>query len=352
MKGFILLSLICISQFIIGQPTQVISSDNTGNANISDHYIKKTTFCKTNFKKNLLSNNALDKILNGKDQSILLTNKRKNVNAYSLITLYDSIYIWKLDTLNNVWNFSGKQYFTYDANNNLASYLSQNWNGSAWLNYYQYFFTFDANNNWTSQLIQTWYGSAWVNVRLNSYTYDTNNNLISYLGQDWNDSTWKNYLQFSYTYDANNNQISRLDQIWKGSVWVNEYLHSYTYDVNDLLLSKVNINFNVNVSGQTDEADSTHYYFHTAVGVNELTALNEGLKAYPNPFSNVIKIVVNSNINKIGEAILFDALGKEIFREKTTTEETILNTENISPGFYLLTYTNGNKTTITKLLKF
>jgi hypothetical protein len=45
-------------------------------------------------------------------------------------------------------------------------------------------------------------------------------------------------------------------------------------------------------------------------------------------------------------------VGKEILREKISSEETIINTEKLSSGVYLLNYSDGNKTLNTTLLKF
>ena len=45
-------------------------------------------------------------------------------------------------------------------------------------------------------------------------------------------------------------------------------------------------------------------------------------------------------------------LGKVILKEKIYSDETIINTEKLSPGFYLLNYTNGNKAANAKVLKF
>lgn len=93
----------------------------------------------------------------------------------------------------------------------------------------------------------------------------------------------------------------------------------------------------------------------TNVGVDELFETENLFSAYPNPFTNEIKIKSNENgVLSImtGKIILLDVTGKEILRQNISSFETILNTEKISVGFYLLNYTNGNKTANTKLVKF
>ena len=62
----------------------------------------------------------------------------------------------------------------------LYSYILQNWDGTQWVNDYQYTsYTYDANNNLTSVLYQNWDGTQWVDVYRYTYTYDANNNQTS-----------------------------------------------------------------------------------------------------------------------------------------------------------------------------
>ena len=271
------------------------------------------------------------------------------------------LYIYTYDANNNqtsylsqywngsTWGNPSLSTYTYDANNNQTSSLYQLWNGSSWENTSQSTYTYDANNNQTSILSQIWNGSAWENYFLSTYTYDANNNQTSYLFQDWNGSIWDNGFQYTYTYDANNNQTSSLSQIWNGSTWDNDFQYTYTYDANNFMQSYVLKFFNS--IGTISSADSAYYYFHVVnTGVNDLMSQNEGILVYPNPFGNELKISGSGNGG--GEVILFDVLGKEILREKISNEETIINTEKLLPGFYLLNYTDGNKAANIKLLKF
>ena len=82
-------------------------------------------------------------------------------------------------------------------------------------------------------------------------------------------------------------------------------------------------------------------------GINELSENN--LKVYPNPFSSQLQV---KGTGANGELVLFDILGKDILRQKTYSSETTINTENLSPGIYLLSYLNGNKTINIKITKF
>jgi hypothetical protein len=80
------------------------------------------------------------------------------------------------------------------------------------------------------------------------------------------------------------------------------------------------------------------------VSINDLAFDKFGVNIYPNPFSNEIKIcrefVAGSRENR--EVILFDVMGKEILRQNISSQETIINTEKISAGFYLLNVDGKN----------
>ncbi len=76
----------------------------------------------------------------------------------------------------------------------------------------------------------------------------------------------------------------------------------------------------------------------------------------PNPFSNELLIKgmphVTGQTPEKAEIVIFDVIGKEILRQKTFDAETKVNTEDLLPGFYLLSYNDGNKTANIKLAKF
>jgi hypothetical protein len=73
----------------------------------------------------------------------------------------------------------------------------QGWNGSAWLTSYKDSNTYDGNNNQIEQFHQ-WGGSPLV--KRWSYIYDENNNKTEELSQDWDGSAWLNSSKTIYSY--------------------------------------------------------------------------------------------------------------------------------------------------------
>jgi hypothetical protein len=66
---------------------------------------------------------------------------------------------------------------------------------------------------------------------------------------------------------------------------------------------------------------------------------NDGFSISPNPFSTHLTITSASTTPTT--ITLYDYTGKEILRTKSNTEETVLNTEGLAAGFYLLRVESG-----------
>jgi len=195
--------------------------------------------------------------------------------------------------------------------------------------------TYDTSNNLTSELFQYWNGNAWVNGDQLTYTYDASNNLASELWQNWNGSTWENYSQYTYTCDANNNRTSKLWQNWNGSTWVNHSLETYTYDDINFRTSFTRKYWNINGTEITD-GDSTHYYFQTVAGINDLTVTLECFKVYPNPTSSSITISTPTTPIKNTFMTIIDITGEQLLFRQITEQQTVVDVSGLSQGVYFV----------------
>lgn len=101
-------------------------------------------------------------------------------------------------------------------------------------------------------------------------------------------------------------------------------------------------------SGQIKNANGSNLV-NTITGISEVINGVPTCSVFPNPFVNELKIY---STKENGEVALYDLMGKEILRQRTFTGETKINTVNISAGYYLLNYNDGNKTANIKLVKF
>jgi hypothetical protein len=83
-------------------------------------------------------------------------------------------------------------------------------------------------------------------------------------------------------------------------------------------------------------ANPTTISFNIHCTSNSLNELNEdvAINISPNPFTT--QLTIHSTANTQSTIALYDYTGKEILCTKSNSAETVLNTENIAAGFYLL----------------
>jgi hypothetical protein len=167
--------------------------------------------------------------------------------------------------------------------------------------------------------------------------------MTSYISQSWNGSVWVNTYQFINTFNANNIQTSLLYQQWDGSAWINYSYFANNYDANSFHEYNSNVNFdstgNIVISG-----DSTQYYFHTAtVGINKATLQNKDITIYPIPAHNTFTISLNnqSSINN-SQLTIFDVTGRVVHEQKIYSQLSTVNCQ-LSAGVYFVKVEAGEK---------
>lgn len=90
-------------------------------------------------------------------------------------------------------------------------------------------------------------------------------------------------------------------------------------------------------------------YNVSTVGITENGTEENILTILPNPFNNEL-FVKGTKENEL--ILIYDELGNEMMRQESKNEETKINTEKLIPGFYFLKYTDGIKSSTTKIVKF
>ncbi|MBI3232545.1 MAG: T9SS type A sorting domain-containing protein [Bacteroidetes bacterium] len=165
----------------------------------------------------------------------------------------------------SAWLNTNNSIYTYNANNNRTSTINQGWQSGAWVNNNKFIYNFDANYRAISDLYQSWNvgTSSWENLVQNVYKFNTSNLVDSAITQYWNGSTsaWVSYILVTYTYDANKNQTSSLFQSWdtQSSSWKNTYSHTFTYDLNKNMLTDLFKTYNVGGTWDNTELDTYTY---------------------------------------------------------------------------------------------
>jgi uncharacterized repeat protein (TIGR03803 family) len=105
--------------------------------------------------------------------------------------------------------------------------------------------------------------------------------------------------------------------------------------------------YGLSASGGLNDA-GVLFKYGLAIGIDELS-LNSQYSISPNPFAT--HLTLHSITSTQSSITLYDYTGKEILRTKSNTEETVLNTEGIAAGFYLLRVESGEGVKSYKVIK-
>lgn len=283
-------------------------------------------------------------------------------------------YCWGNSELENAFLFT----FSYDSAYNYISQLEQRWNDSIWGNYCLYTYSYDDNNRKVNRLYQEWDGIDWVNDNIYIYTYDSNNNVISKLYQNWNGPDWVNSNLSTFIYDANNYITSDLLQNWYNNTWNDWMLRTYTYDeyynLNVELMQRwfindwvnfwcINSHFDDNnflesgsfwrweLNGTVEGGDSSYYYFHTVVGINEVPESLESISVYPNPASTIITFSTPTKPEKNTILTIIDITGKQLIMRQITEKQTVVDVSGLSQGVYFVRVADDRAVRVSKFIK-
>ncbi|HEY5686903.1 MAG TPA: hypothetical protein VIS27_01200, partial [Yeosuana sp.] len=254
----------------------------------------------------------------------------------------------------NQWLLSSKIESTYDTNGDQIQYIIYGWKPviSQWSYVRKTEYTYDNNRNLTQFIEFSWDGSQWWYDWKTEYTYDNNGNLTQNVDYSFYNpmANWLNESKTEYTYDNNRNLTQYIDYSWVGAQWVNEWKTNFTYNdlysYSDLVLpyystipdfyrtfeSKIFFNHMLTNgmgyiwdSDLNDWAIKDSYTFSYSekdiLSTSEI--IEQKLKIYPNPVSNVLTI--KSEINPIDKVEIYSVLGKKI-------KEINFDFENINTG--------------------
>jgi len=121
-----------------------------------------------------------------------------------------------------------------------------------------------------------------------------------------------------------------------------------TNQISVLFTNAGNAKIAAQITDNNNCTDSTSLNISVTVGVNELSLEND-LKVYPNPTKSILTITNKTNL--LGKKyIITNLIGQTVLSGKLNLEETIINTESLTNGVYLLCIDGLNKQAI-KVIK-
>jgi PKD repeat protein len=121
-----------------------------------------------------------------------------------------------------------------------------------------------------------------------------------------------------------------------------------TNQISVLFTNAGNAKITAQITDNNSCTDSTSLNLAVTVGINELS-LEHDLKVFPNPTKSTLTITNKTNI--FGKKyIITNLIGQTILSGKLNLDETIINTESLTNGVYLLSVEGLNKQAI-KIIK-
>lgn len=153
---------------------------------------------------------------------------------------YDSSHAWKY--ISTILTDDRKVYQTFDVNDNMLTYLQQQWDiGTAvWQDDIMNIYTYDVNDLVSQQVNITWNTgtNVWDSTSKTTYSYDVDGNLLIRTKQTWNNGTnsWENSEKDTYSYTIDGMASSHTYETWNGTTWDNITRKSWAYTNGDVTL--------------------------------------------------------------------------------------------------------------------
>jgi hypothetical protein len=249
-----------------------------------------------------------------------------------------SKYIYLFDENNNVieelyqrwyneqWTNRVREIYTYNIQNKKTSKIRQDCSSSGnWFNVFKSTYNYDINNNMIEELFQRWKSEQWEIDGRDIYTYDDQNNMASHIIQGWDSENWKNCEKFTYSFDDHHNTTECFYQIWYNDEW---------FDANIWPTTLNYIYYNNNQSSifwNGIHKIAVSYIKIGTVSIQENPAIENSIKLYPNPVSNILHIET-SNSNTLPEVKIYSIYGVLLLYTKGNQ----IDVSSLSNGIYIV----------------
>lgn len=141
---------------------------------------------------------------------------------------------------NNSWK--GKDSFLYNYNADTSITLLQHFQFSAmntWDNDFRYTSTYTINNQLATQIRENWDGTNWINYSKYTYNYDANGNLLLIYYETWNGSNWIPTGKIEYNgYNAYGKYANEIMSNYSGGAWIFQSKKEKKYQNNQTLVEQ------------------------------------------------------------------------------------------------------------------
>ena len=293
----------------------------------------------------------------------------------------------ELDSNTGTYKNDVRYTYTYNTNHNLTELLSEEWDGTKWINPIKSNVSY-VDGNIDILIDQNWNGTTWVNYSRVTITNDSNNRVIEIINENWQNNNWKLSGREIIERNANGIILKSNFEKWDGSAYVEsyrieytvdsngniitetethpekQYVINYTYDNSQLMnafahpfTDKTGMDYFINggnfsfhnklLSTGIEDDTRTIFDYNNAItlNVNSFEVENE-LIIYPNPVKTDLIIRAENPVNTIE---IYNILGLKVMNTKNSTS---INVEHLSKGVYTIrAIDNTGNTSIKKFIK-
>jgi Secretion system C-terminal sorting domain len=225
--------------------------------------------------------------------------------------------------------------FVYDEDGNLLSYFYHTYvDGTGWVILAGSFYTYNANGNELTDLTQIRENDVWVNAELRTSVFDANYNCTSVVRQEWLDDSWLNITKVEYYFSPF--KVRTICFEWIDGGWTSEDVIGGT---------KVVLNGDVIFwrSGRGYEL----YYSELYTNIKDNINSNLSVKCYPNPSHGLFYIEIPNEFNSDLKIELFDQNGHKVKSWPqgfgAVSQVLSVNVEGLPDGFYFLRLSSGKQ---------
>ncbi|MDP2386171.1 MAG: ice-binding family protein [Bacteroidota bacterium] len=121
-----------------------------------------------------------------------------------------------------------------------------------------------------------------------------------------------------------------------------------TLRINPVSISDTSNSYNVVISGIcfiSNTSQNTSLSITGTIGIasSGITSKTDAVTIFPNPFTNLLNVVVHSSFETNLEVIIYTTLGEKIIHKILSTESNTIDTRDLSSGMYFYSVQSKNK---------
>ncbi|HPN37305.1 MAG TPA: T9SS type A sorting domain-containing protein, partial [Melioribacteraceae bacterium] len=320
-----------------------------------------------NFYQGELVSGVIANTFNSNNLIISSLNERVNGNLKENFELIEYSYnsdnkltnkVVKTWSFNQQWVNSFQEFFNYNNNGLLETYISQSWEINKWKNLYKENYTYNNLLKISEKINEITVGENWLNDSRETFTYNANGILSNYQEDIWQINAWVNFSKVEHLYNQNGNLIISRRENYVNNAWqpASKIYYSYNEEnnfiggsclifVNDSWIPGIGVFMATYNNGQ-----DTLYYFGKninidLINISEAENINNNISSfslsqnYPNPFNPSTNISFTLPKSDFVTLKVYDILGKEIatlINQELNAGSYIkpFNATNLSSGIY------------------